>query len=136
MIAAMRKQGTRRLVILTDTGVEDPSDRPTLIHKILRIAFPRVNEKLARDSTAAAQVTADSGVEWTLVRSPILTDGPRTNNYKVGPLARGMPLRVSRADVAEFMLSCVVDGRFIRERPVIGGGRPRSAFWQDARSNL
>ena len=123
IIAAMRKEGARRLVILTDTGVEDPNDRPTLIHRMLRIVFSRVNKKLARDSTAAAQVTADIGADWTLVRSPILTDGPRTGKYKVGALARGMPFRVSRADVAEFMLSCVVDGRFIRERPVIGGGR-------------
>jgi len=136
IIAAMRKEGAGRLVILTDTGVEDPSDRPSLVHKILRIALSRVNEKLTRDSTAAAQVTADSGVDWTLVRSPMLTDGPRTNNYKVGALARGMPMRISRADVAEFMLSCVIDGRFIRERPVIGGCRPRSGFWQDVRSNL
>jgi len=125
IVAAMRKEGLRRLVILTDVGVEDPSDRPTLTLKILRTVFSRVSKKLARDSTAAALVTSESGVDWTLVRAPILIDGPRTSSYKVGALARGMSLRVRRADVAEFMLSCVVDGRFIRERPVIGGGRPR-----------
>jgi len=136
MIAAMRKEGARRLVILTDTGVEDPSDRPTLTYRILRRLLKKVNAKLAQDSSAAALVTADSGVDWTLVRSPILTDGPRTGKYKVGAFARGMSLRVSRADVAEFMLSCVIDGRFIHERPVIGGGRPAKSFLSDVRSDL
>ena len=124
------------MVILTDTSVEDPNDRPSLTQKILRFVFAELNDRLRRDSAAAAQVAADSGVDWTLVRAPILTDGPRTGNYKVGAVARGMSLRISRADAAEFMLSCVIDGKFIRQRPVIGGGRPRSAFFHDAGSNI
>jgi putative NADH-flavin reductase len=136
MIDAMRREGARRLVILTDTGVEDPSDRPPLTHKILRIVLRKENDRLAQDSSAAAMVTADSEMDWTLVRSPILTDGPKTGRYKVGALAHGMPLRISRADVAEFMLSCAIDGRFIHERPVIGGGRPSMSFLSDVRSNL
>jgi len=124
MIAAIRKEGKGRLVILTDTGVGDPSDG-FMTQKILRVVLKLANASLVRDSTAAARVIADSGVDWTLVRATMLTDGPRTGNYKVGRLARGMPLRVSRADVAEFMLSCAIEGRFIRERPAIGGGHHR-----------
>ena len=125
MTAAMKKQGVRRLVILTNTAVEDPSDRPPLAQKVLRFVLSAMNGRLARDSIAAARIFADSALDWTLVRPPILIDGPRTGNYKVGALVRGMPLRISRADVAEFMLSCVVEGRFVRERPAIGGGHLR-----------
>ncbi len=121
----MRKEGTRRVIVLTNTAVKDPSDRLPLAQKLLRFILPVVNGRLVPDSLAAAQVIAASGLDWTLVRAPILTDGPRTGNYRVGPLVRGMPLRVSRADVAEFMVSCMVDGRFMRERPAIGGKRRR-----------
>lgn len=120
ILAAMKKEGTRRVVVLTNTAVKDPSDRLPLAQNLIRFMLPVVNGNLVRDSIAAAQLIATSGLDWTLVRPAILTDGPRTGTYKAGALVRGMPLRVSRADVAEFMISCVVDGRFMRERPAIG----------------
>lgn len=121
MIAAMKELGVRRIVALTNTSIEDSSDRPPLAHRMLRGALGLMNSKLIHDSIPAAKVLAKSGLDWTLVRAPILTNGPKKGNYKVGPLAGGMPLRVSRADVADFMLSCVTQGRFVCERPVIGG---------------
>jgi putative NADH-flavin reductase len=123
--AAMKKEGIKRLVVLVDTGVQDPSDRLPLTQRILRFALYRINDRLSRDSRSAARIVSDSGLDWTLVRPPILTDGPRTGNYRVGALARGMPLRISRADVAEFMLTCVIEDKFIHERPAVGGGHPK-----------
>ncbi len=123
IVAAMRKEGTRRVIVLTNTAVKDPSDQLPLPQAALRFLLPAVNGRLVRDSITSAQILADSGLDWTLVRPAVLTDGPRTGNYKVGALARGLPLRVSRADVAEFMVSCLVERRFVRERPAIGGGR-------------
>jgi uncharacterized protein YbjT (DUF2867 family) len=121
----MRKEQVKRVVILTNTAIKDPSDRLRLplAQSVLRFVLPMVNGKLVRDSVAAAKIIAESNLDWTLVRPPVLTDGPKTGNYKVGALTNGMPLRISRADVAEFMLSCLVEDRFVRERPAIGGGR-------------
>ena len=124
-IAAMKKEGIQRLVVLVNTGVQDPSDRLPLTQRILRFILDKMNDRLSRDSRSAAQIVSDSGLDWTLVRPPILTDGPRTGNYRVGALTAGMPLRISRADVAEFMLSCVIEGKFIHERPAVGGGHAR-----------
>jgi putative NADH-flavin reductase len=121
IVEAMKRQSVKRLVVLTNTAVEDPSDRPPTAQRLLRAVLIIGNDKLTRDSKDAARVISDSGLDWTVVRAPILTDGPRTGNYKVGPLVGGMPLRVSRADVADFMLSCVAEGKFVRERPVISG---------------
>jgi len=122
IIEAMKKLSVKRLVILSNTAVEDPTDNLPLAQRMLRVALATTNGKLKHDSVGAAEVLAGSGLDWTLVRAPILTDGPKTGNYRVGPLAKGMPLRVSRADVAEFMLSCAVEGKFVRQKPVIGGG--------------
>ncbi len=123
ILAGMRKEGIRRVIVLTNTAVRDPSDHLPLAQRAVRWVLPIVNGRLVRDSLIAAQTIAESGLDWTLVRPAVLTDGPRTGNYHVGALARGMPLRVSRADVAEFMVSCLVQGRFVLERPAIGGGR-------------
>ena len=119
--AAMKREGVKRLVILTNTGVRDPTDRPPVAQKLLRMGLRLLNDRLLRDTIEAAEVIEESGLDWTLVRAPILTDGPKTGHYRVGALAPGMPLRVSRADVADFMLSCALDARFVCEKPVIAG---------------
>ena len=124
-VAAMKKEGVRRLIVLTNTAVKDPSDRLPLSQKTARFVLRVLNDRLSLDSIAAASVISNSGLDWTLVRPAILTDGPRTGNYRVGALARGMPLRISRADVAEFMISCLVEGKFVHERPALGGGHAK-----------
>jgi uncharacterized protein YbjT (DUF2867 family) len=45
-----------------------------------------------------------SGLDWTMVRPPRLTDQPRTGKYRVleGHLPR-FGFSISRADVADFM---------------------------------
>ena len=123
MVDAMKKVGVKRIVILSNTAVEDPTDGLPLTQRMLRAGLAVMNGNLVRDSRGAAEVMAGSGLDWTLVRAPILTSGGRTGRYRIGALTKGMPLRVSREDVAEFMLSCVVEGKFVRERPVIGGGK-------------
>jgi len=121
LVSAMCKSGIRRIVVLTNTAVVDPTDAPSLQHRLLRAVLSVANGSLRRDSAVAAKIISDSGLDWTLVRAPILTDGPKTGAYRVGRLDGQIPLRVSRADVAEFMLSCVLDKRYVQEMPAIGG---------------
>ena len=119
VVAAMKRYAVMRYVVLGNTAMEDPADRPPLSQRFVRFLIAIANRPLKLDSTASAGVIAESGLEWTIIRPPVLTDGPRTGAYRVGPLDRDSGLRVSRADVADFMLSCVVDHRFVRERPAI-----------------
>jgi putative NAD(P)-binding protein len=51
-----------------------------------------------------------SGLNWTVVRPPQLTDKPPTGKYRV--LDGRLPLfgfNISRADVADFMIKAVED---------------------------
>jgi uncharacterized protein YbjT (DUF2867 family) len=57
------------------------------------------------DLAMMEDVLRDSGLDWTVVRPPRLTDGPVTGAYRTAygqNLLRG--LLISRADVADFML--------------------------------
>jgi uncharacterized protein YbjT (DUF2867 family) len=57
------------------------------------------------DLAMMEDVLRDSGLDWTVVRPPRLTDGPVTGAYRTAygqNLRRG--LLISRADVAHFML--------------------------------
>jgi putative NADH-flavin reductase len=66
-----------------------------------RLFFPAV----VRDATEMETIVQRSGLDWTIVRPPRLTDKPPTGKYRVseGHLPR-FGLSISRADVADFML--------------------------------
>ena len=60
-------------------------------------------------------VVERSGLVWTIVRPPELTDKPYTGKYRVrqGHLPF-LGFRISRADVADFMLKAVEDHSSIK----------------------
>lgn len=71
-----------------------------------RLMFPSV----VRDAAAMEDHIVKSELDWTLVRPPGLTDTPRTGKYRTGegrlPV---LGLKISRADVADYMLKAVND---------------------------
>jgi uncharacterized protein YbjT (DUF2867 family) len=71
---------------------------------------------LYQDLALMEDMLAGSGLEWTVVRPPRLTDGPRTGAYRTAygrNLRRG--LTVSRADVAHLMLAALTRPGTIRQ---------------------
>jgi uncharacterized protein YbjT (DUF2867 family) len=57
------------------------------------------------DLALMEDIFRDSGLDWTIIRPPRLTDKPLTGTYRTayGQNLRGV-LFISRADVAHFML--------------------------------
>jgi len=100
---AMEKARVRRAIIVSTAFLfKDSIIPPTCLFG--RLFFPSVVE----DATAMEDVIATSGLDWTLVRPPRLTDGPRTGDYRVreGHLPR-FGFTASRADVADYMIKTV-----------------------------
>lgn len=62
------------------------------------------------------RVFADSELDWTIVRPPELTDKPFSGEYRVreGHLP-GFGFKISRADVADFMIKVVENRSSIRK---------------------
>lgn len=71
------------------------------------------------DASAMEQIFEESGLDWTLVRPPELTRGPYTGKYRVreGRLPR-FGFRISRADVADFMLNAAEN--HVSSRKIVG----------------
>lgn len=69
-----------------------------------------------RDKERMEELIRASSVDWTIVRPPALTTGPRTGAYRTGT---DLPIRItsniSRADLAEFLLREAVEGRYDRQ---------------------
>jgi putative NADH-flavin reductase len=80
---------------------------------VYRRQFP----DLAADASAQERAVIDSGLDWTVVKPPRLTSGGATHRVRADRAQRvGLLSRVSRADLAAFMLDEASAGRHIRER--------------------
>ena len=66
------------------------------------------------DAAEMEGVVRKSGLDWTIVRPPRLTDKPSSGNYRVreGHLPR-FGFNIARADVADFMIRTVENRNFI-----------------------
>lgn len=108
-----------RLIVLSNFGVlGEGSWHPLtgLLALMVRRAIPAT---LADHRGALDQLRASS-LRWTAVRPMALTKGALTRRYRVVP--DGLPFggtKVSRADVADFMLSQLGDERFVGLAPAI-----------------
>jgi putative NADH-flavin reductase len=77
-----------------------------------RLFLPRT----VADASAMERIFANTGLDWTMVRPPELTDKPYTGKYRVqeGHLPR-FGLKISRADVADLMIKLAENGTSIRK---------------------
>ena len=119
IVAAMRQHGVRRLISTTGAGVRDPQDRPTLVDHLMKGLLTLLAGAVLRDSAANVAGIRGSDLDWTIVRFPRLTDGPRTGKYRVGYLGKDSGMHVARADGADFVLKELRADKYIRQMPVV-----------------
>jgi len=99
IINSMRHHKVGRLLCVTTA---DDVESGFLFDKVVKPLFLR---QVFADKAAQELAIYKSGLDWTIVRPPILRDGPRTGAYRlaIGVTPKG-GWRVSRADVAEFIV--------------------------------
>jgi putative NADH-flavin reductase len=115
---AMKVAGVLRFIGISSSGAflhGDPGAR-----LIFRLLLPALLHNPHADLRRMDAQVKSTDLDWTLVRSTKLTRGPRTGKYRVatGQTPPG-GWRVSRADLAAFMLDLVVSGQYARTTPVI-----------------
>lgn len=117
VVDAMSRTGVRRLVVVSASPVgtvaspgrprppkHDPGDRFLMRHLAAPLAKAVLREHYA-DLARMEEVLRNSGLDWTVVRPPRLTDKPLTRTYRTA-LGHNLPggVTISRADVAHLML--------------------------------
>ncbi|MEU4363521.1 NAD(P)H-binding protein [Promicromonospora sp. NPDC023987] len=114
-VAAMDAAHVSRLIVVSAHGVLETRDRS--LYSLA--AWAGVGEKL-KDKESMEPLVTGSGLEWTIVRPPSLTDAAAKGAYRVGT---ALPVRlwssVGRADLAAFLVREAEAPRFVRARPRI-----------------
>lgn len=117
IIQAMEKTGVRRLICQSTLGVGDSRSNLTFFWKY--IMFGLLLRNAYADHVQQEAYVKASHLDWTIVRPAAFTDGERTGTYQHGfpGTDQSTTLKISRADVADFMLQQIVDDRYLCATP-------------------
>lgn len=106
IIQAMEKTGTRRLITISGSIVTDEGESPYLRYLIKPLVRRTLLRHVCADMRNAEAAVRDSGLDWTIMRPPALTNKPARGTYRTA-IDSNLPhgFNVSRADLAACMLT-------------------------------
>lgn len=118
LLRAMTKHGVRRLICITGIGAGDSRGHGGFFYD--RLALPVFLKRIYDDKDKQEEILRKSDRDWIIVRPGFLTNGSRTGNYRVLTDLAGVTAgRISRADVAAFMLAQLSSDRYLRQTPLL-----------------
>lgn len=120
IVQAMQQQGIRRIISLSGGGLPFPEkDEPKLPDKLIRFIMKLAVPHILEDANKHAEVLRDSGLDWVIVRGPRLTDDDERGEYRVGWVGVNASTKISRADLADFILKQVEATQFHHQMPFV-----------------
>ena len=117
IVEAMEKAGVRRFICQSTLGVGDSEANLNFLWKY--IMFGLLLRPAYIDHIDQENLVTQSSLDWTIVRPAAFTDGPHTGQYKhgFGGTDKTVTLKISRADVADFMLTQLTDDIYLHKTP-------------------
>jgi putative NADH-flavin reductase len=117
ILRAMDTHGVPRLICETSLGIGDSAGRMGLYFTFFVI--PVILPFYFWDKTRQERTIAASNVEWVIARPGVLTNGKKRGRFRHGRHIGSFvwTVRISRADVADFMLNQLVSDAYLRTAP-------------------
>ncbi|WP_261569605.1 NAD(P)-dependent oxidoreductase [Frankia gtarii] len=110
IIDVMGRAGVRRLMCLSSAGLDIPPGTPLPQRLVTRLVIQRLYRHGYTDMRAMENIVAASDTDWTIIRPPMLTNGPPIGNYRAAANAHlSKPKAISRADLADYLLTHIGD---------------------------
>jgi putative NADH-flavin reductase len=110
ILAAMQQNDVRRILCFSASGIVSGPAVPLLRRLINKLILWPMLRNPYTDLVRMEALVRASDRDWTIVRPPRLTDGPRTGTYKIavnGYLPRGF--LIARADLADYLVTHLND---------------------------
>ena len=118
VLSAMKAQGVRRLIAVTGIGAGDSRGHGGFLYD--RIVNPLLLKTIYDDKDREEELIMNSDTDWIIVRPGFLTNGPLTASYRAVTDLEGVTAgKISRADVAHFILNQLSDPTFLKQTPLL-----------------
>ena len=111
IVASMKANGVRRLLVTSMLGVGESKQHASLLVRLLVPTFLRGADK---DKAAMEAAVKSSGLDWTIIRPAILTDSVATGQVRVfqeGTVEKAH--KIAREDVAAFLIDQLVSSTYL-----------------------
>ncbi|WP_295122844.1 NAD(P)-dependent oxidoreductase [uncultured Chitinophaga sp.] len=120
IVQGMEEAGIKRLICQTSLGYGDSVstlDQTPFYFKYLIVPF--LLKKGFADHALQEEYIKHSRLDWVIVRPGNLTDGEHTRSYRHGFAStdKKIKVKVSRADVADFMLKQLDSDTYLHKTP-------------------
>lgn len=117
VLRAMETHGVQRFVCQTTLGMGESAGRMGLYYTFFVI--PIILPFYFWDKTRQERLVAASPLNWVIVRPGALTNGAKRGRYRQGRAVGSFlwTVRISRSDVADFMLNQMTDNTYLRDAP-------------------
>jgi putative NADH-flavin reductase len=118
LVDAMKAAGVKRLIAVTGAGAGNSRGRINPLYDYLM--FPILLQRIYADKDIAEDIVANSGLEWTIVRPGMLTNGQATGRITALPdMKDWRGGSITRADTGTFLVQQVGDRSMIGKTPLL-----------------
>ena len=101
LVDSMKRNGVRRLVVISVLGAGDSTDQAGFFYE--HLLMPTFLRGAMKDKDAMEQVVQNSDIDFVLVRPPMLTGGEATGSVQVVE-GDETAHKITRADLAQFLV--------------------------------
>jgi uncharacterized protein YbjT (DUF2867 family) len=115
----MNKAGVKRLVVLSALGVGD--SRPLLNPVVRALTIGWILKAPYADHERQEDQVRTSGLDWVIARPSRLTDAPARKRYVKRTAIESVPMTISRADVADFLVEACEVAAWVGHAVQLGG---------------
>jgi putative NADH-flavin reductase len=118
VIEAMKSSTCQRLLCVTGIGAGDSRGHGGFFYD--KILNPLLLKTIYEDKDRQEAIVQQSGLDWEIIRPGFLTNSPRTGQYQILTDLSGVTAgKISRADVADFMMREISDMQYRQQTPLL-----------------
>lgn len=118
VIKSMQKHNIKRVIVVSGGAVKIPGDHRNftgwLIEKLASIRY----RSTLKDKQSEYQLLADSTLDWTIVRCPLIADQPFKNPPKAS-LVTPTAFYLRAGELAQFVITQLSSDEFVKKGPFL-----------------
>jgi len=118
VLDAMESVGIERYLTVVPATVQRDGEQRGIVERAGCLLFRLLRPTVAGDGADHAADVTSRSLDWTIVRTLRVADGPTTRQYKTGNIKLGIG-SVSHGDLSSFLLDCCERGIYLRMLPKI-----------------
>jgi len=117
IITAMEKHKIHRIISLTGIAFWE-EDKPSFVDKFTHFLLKLGAPKILKDGEDHIERLRSSGLDWTVIRSPVMTSS-RSSDYILVDKLAGLFATIPRSAVARAIIEQIKSSEYINKAPVI-----------------